>query len=133
MKMWLLPCNPKYYDIEGVYNNLESVDWKQSLSKVSVGDVVYIYVSAPISEIKYECIIERINKPAATINDLKFHINSEKYVNFGRYMQLKFIKKYNKKELSFEELSKNGLKGKIQCQRVISGDLEDYITRTTKI
>ncbi len=31
--------------------------------KVSVGDIIYIYVSAPYSRIEYKCIVERINVP----------------------------------------------------------------------
>ena len=129
MSTWLLPCNPKYYDIEGVYRNLDSVDWKQSVTKVEVGDIAYIYVSAPVGGIAYKCVVEEINKSAATIDDLRFHINSANYANYGRYMQLKFIEKYNMEELLYPALSENGLKGRVQCQRSISSELEEYIRK----
>ena len=133
MSSWLLPCNPKYYDIEGVYTNLKSVDWKQSVTKVEIGDIAYIYVSAPVGGIAYKCVVEDINKPTATINDLRFHIDSTNYANYGKYMQLKFIEAYNMPELSFEVLSKNGLKGRVMCQRCMDEELEEYVEKITRV
>lgn len=132
MSSWLLPCNAKFYDIEGVYKNLESVDWKQSVTKVEVGDIAYIYVSAPVGGIAYKCVVEAINKPTATIDDLKFRIDSTNYGNYGRYMQLKFIASYDTPKLSFEVLSQNGLKGRVMCQRCMDEELENYVENTIK-
>ena len=36
---WVIPCNPAYYDVCGVFNKLDKVEWKQS-TNVNVGDIV---------------------------------------------------------------------------------------------
>lgn len=127
MSAWLLPCNPKYYDIEGVYNNLVLVDWKQSLRKVCVGDYAYIYVSCSVRAIKYKCVVEEINKSESTIDDKRFYINSESYANYGKYMTLRFICEYSDDKFTYKELIKNGLNGKVQRQISIPEKLERYI------
>lgn len=127
MSAWLLPCNPQYYDIEGVYKNLKTVDWKQSLLKVEVGDVAYIYISNPVQAIVYKCFVLDVNKPKATIDDSKYHINSDSYKNYGKYMELKFEGEYRLEELSFNELKNNGLKGRVQRQISMNEELEEYV------
>lgn len=132
MNYWLVPCNVKYYDIKGVYNNMPVVDWKQSVTKVEIGDVVYIYVSAPIGGIAYKCVVENINKPFSTLDDTKYQKNPEPYVNYGRYMELRFIESYDKEELLYGALSQNGLSGRVQCQRCMKEDLIKYVESMTK-
>lgn len=127
MKTWLLPCNPQYYDIDGAYKNLKIVDWKQSLVKVEIGDIAYIYVSSPIQAIVYKCIVLKINKSESTIDDSQFHIDSSSYKEFGRYMELKFVGEYHLQELSYNELKNNGLKGRVQRQISVNEELEKYI------
>ena len=131
MKSWLLPCNPKYYDIKGVYENLKTVDWKQSVSKAEVGDLAYIYVSAPIGAVAYKCEVVAVNKAVPTVDDRRFHINAKAYAEYGKYMELKFIGSYDREELGFAALGEHGLKGRVQCQRSIDGELKDYIEEMT--
>ena len=57
---WVIPCNPAYYDICGVFNKLDKVEWKQS-TNVNEGDIVYIYVTSPIKEIRYKCIARKVD------------------------------------------------------------------------
>lgn len=51
---WLIPANPKYYDVEKGFAENGSLVWHQK-GGVSVGDMVYIYMAAPISAILFEC------------------------------------------------------------------------------
>lgn len=50
---WLIPANPKYYDIIHAFDDNNVIDWKQS-SDIQVGDTVYMYVAAPVSAILYK-------------------------------------------------------------------------------
>ena len=43
---WLIPANPKYYDVEAAFAAQDIIRWKQS-SRVAVGDTIYLYVAAP--------------------------------------------------------------------------------------
>ena len=41
---WIFPANPKYYDIVGAFNNIDTITWKQP-NNVLVGDIVYLYIT----------------------------------------------------------------------------------------
>ena len=43
---WLVPVNPKYYDIEKAFTESDEILWKQSNS-VIVGDTIYLYLAVP--------------------------------------------------------------------------------------
>lgn len=52
MTNWVIPCSTAAYDVIGAFQTLKRLDWKQS-TNVEVDSLVYIYVSAPISAIKF--------------------------------------------------------------------------------
>lgn len=94
MKMdWIIPGNLKYFDIIGAFNKLQNINWKQS-SNVNAGDIVYIYVGKPISAIKFKCIALKVNLDKVSIDDSEFVIHGEAYENYGRYMELQLLEKY---------------------------------------
>ncbi len=126
MTSWILPCNIKNYDVVGAFNELDRIDWKQGIN-ATVGDIIYIYIGAPIKCIKYKCVVEAIDKDSITIDDSKYYINPVNYVNYKKHMQIKLVKKYNNKFLSFEVLKRNGLNGNIQGPLKITSEVQQYI------
>lgn len=61
-KDWLIPSNPKYYDIVHAFDHTDVIEWKQGRG-IRVGDTVYMYVAAPISAILYECQVLETDIP----------------------------------------------------------------------
>lgn len=53
-KNWIIPSNPKLYDIVKGFEESDVHDWTQS-SKMAVGDTVYMYVGVPYRAIMYKC------------------------------------------------------------------------------
>ncbi|MBF0775419.1 hypothetical protein BVE84_06910 [Streptococcus azizii] len=51
---WIIPANPKLYDIDTELQNEGQILWPQK-PKIKVGDVVCIYMTAPIQAICYLC------------------------------------------------------------------------------
>ena len=51
---WIIPCNIKHFDLIEHFKTHSTAVWKNSFT-IRAGDVVYIYLSAPYSEIKYRC------------------------------------------------------------------------------
>ncbi len=51
-KEWIVPANPKYYDIEHAFDDEDEIDWKQGAGIIK-GDTVFMYVGAPVSAILY--------------------------------------------------------------------------------
>lgn len=97
---WIIPVNPKYYDIINCFNDIDTVLWKQS-SKVFNGDIIYIYVTEPYSAILYKCIALEVNIPYKYEDENLIITNS---------MKIKLLERYDKNEYTFKVLNKHGIK-----------------------
>ena len=93
-KEWIIPANPKYYDIEHAFDNEKVIDWKQS-SSVKVGDTVYMYVAAPVSAILYKCKVTEVDIP---------YDYQDKNLAITTLMKIKLLKKYDRKKFTFDRL-----------------------------
>ncbi|MDG3131542.1 MmcQ/YjbR family DNA-binding protein [Streptococcus suis] len=51
---WVIPANPKVYDIDTEFAENKVVYWPQK-STIQTGDIVTIYVTAPVQAIRYVC------------------------------------------------------------------------------
>ena len=100
-KEWLIPANPKYCDIEGAINeNPKHIFyWKQS-SSVSVNDIVYLYVTAPVSAILYKCKALEV--------DIPWNYQDE-HVRMSRVMRLKMLENYTENPVTREILHAHGV------------------------
>lgn len=97
---WIIPANPKYYDIINCFNTTDELIWKQS-SNIHINDIIYLYVAAPYSKIMYKCKAVEVNIPYS-YKDSNIKINS--------IMRLKLIEDLKKENYSFEYLNKLGIK-----------------------
>ena len=97
---WIIPANPKYYDILNCFNNTNEIIWKQS-SNIHINDIIYLYVAAPYSKIMYKCRAIDVNIPYS-YKDNNIRINS--------IMKLRLIEDLEEKNYSFEFLNSLGIK-----------------------
>ncbi|MGQ7356239.1 MmcQ/YjbR family DNA-binding protein [Streptococcus suis] len=51
---WVIPANPRVYDIDSEFAENPIVYWPQK-STIQAGDIVAIYVTAPVQAIRYVC------------------------------------------------------------------------------
>lgn len=93
-KEWIIPANPKYYDIEHAFDNVDMIDWKQGTG-IKKEDTVYMYVAAPISAILYKCKVTQTDIPYRFSNDSI----SIKYI-----MKIKLLKRYKPNKFTFDVL-----------------------------
>ena len=93
-KEWIIPANPKFYDIENAFDNAEIIDWKQS-SSVKVGDTVFMYVAAPVSAILYKCKVVEADIP------YDYH---DKNLTITTLMKIKLLRRYNREQFTFDRL-----------------------------
>lgn len=100
-KSWLVPVNPKYYDIEKAF--AESDDgttlWKQS-SSVMVGDTVYLYLAAPYSCIMYKCEAVEVDIP---------YEYADSNVSMKKVMKIKRLHTYDNGAFGIAKLKKYGV------------------------
>lgn len=130
MKYWLVPCNIKKFNIDECLKDNLYVDWKQSRYKYTVGDFVFIYVSLPISGIRYLMKVVATNIPYEdSLDDEKYwgkeHENEESKQSL--FCRLQYIAKIESEELSLKSLMKNGLNKAPQGSQILSEELIDYI------
>ncbi len=115
---WVVPANPKYYDIEKAFKKNDEIDWKQS-SNVKVGDIVYLYVAAPVSSIKYECVVTQTNIP--------FDFKNED-LTITQLMKIKKKKTFRKGLIDIKKIKELGVKN-VQGPRKATQELIDYINK----
>lgn len=130
MAEWIIICNAGDYNIEGAFNKFDKIDWKQS-TNVEVGDVIYIYVGAPIYRIQYKCIATKVELTESEIDDSEFVINDAEYGGYDRYMELTLEAKYDNNRLGLNQLKLNGLKT-VRGPSQVTQELSSYLFSVTE-
>lgn len=97
---WLIPSNPKYFDVIGHFEKFDTVEWKQP-NNAKIGDTVYIYLGVPYKAIMYKCVVLEINIPCNY---------KDENITMNKVMKLKLITKYDKDKYTLDKLSKYGIK-----------------------
>ena len=113
---WIVPANPKYYDVINCFNDSDEILWKQS-SDIHVNDIVYLYVADPYSKIMYKCKATEVNIPY----EYKDNNLSMKYV-----MKIKLLEKLDNKDYNFKYLNKLGIKA-IRGPRKITKEISEKL------
>ncbi|MBR4543883.1 MAG: MmcQ/YjbR family DNA-binding protein [Lachnospiraceae bacterium] len=93
-KEWIIPANPKYYDIEHAFDNEDEINWKQG-SGIKAGDTVFMYVAAPVSAILYKCKV--------TETDIPYKYSDEN-LTIKALMKIKLLKRYKPDKFTFDVL-----------------------------
>ena len=93
-KEWIVPANPKYYDIKHAFDNTDEINWKQGVGIIK-GDTVFMYVGAPISAILYKCKVTEVDIPY-DYEDKNFKITA--------LMKIKLLKRYKPDKFTFDRL-----------------------------
>lgn len=99
---WIIPANPKYFDVISYIESLPVFSWKQP-KNINLDDLVYIYLGAPHSAILYKC----------KVIELDLYHEPERPV-----MNLQLLKKYDPKEYTFDLLKTYGLNSVRSARRI---------------
>jgi len=97
---WIVPANPKYYDIINCFNDKKIIEWKQS-NNIKVGDIIYMYVSNPYSAILYKFEAIEVNIP---------YEYKDKNISMNRTMKIKLLERYTENKYTFSKLNEYGIK-----------------------
>lgn len=122
---WIVPANPKFYDIDKAISEAMSGDktfiWKQA-KNASPGDTVYLYEAAPVSAIVCKCEVAEVNIPCKYSDD---------NLSVTHVMKLKIISRYDKEPISFSMLKEYGVTA-VRGPRSIPKELVKAIERLYK-
>ena len=95
-KEWIIPANPKYYDIVHAFDDTDQIDWKQGAG-IKAGDTVFMYVGAPVSAIMYKCRVIETDIP---------YDYQDKNLTIKALMKIKLQKRYEADQFSFDILKR---------------------------
>ncbi len=130
MRYWIFISSVKRFRMDDWLKESDCVDFVQR-NKVQVGDIVYLYTTAPIKRIEYKMIVERVNVPCEEmIDDSKYSLvlsEKEQVDNSKMYVRLRFLKKVDTLNLHLDNLRAYGLISSMQAPFKIDGELLDFI------
>ena len=114
---WIVPANPKYYDIINCFNDTDTITWKQS-SAINVSDIIYIYVAVPYSSILYKCEAIEVNIP---------YEYKDENLSITNVMKIKLLKKFAQDKITFSKLNQlgiNAIRGPRKITKEVSKSFE---------
>ncbi len=97
---WIIPANPKYYDVIGAFEHSDTLTWKQTKGMMK-GDSIYIYFAKPYSAILFKCVI--------TKTDIPYEYEDEN-VCMSKVIEIKLVKRYKEDEFTLDRLKELGVK-----------------------
>ena len=96
-KEWIIPANPRYYDVEHAFDTQKEIFWKQGKG-IRTGDTVYMYTAAPVSAILYRCRVTGTDFPCD-------HRGGE--LRIDALMKIRLQKRYDPGKFTFERLKRD--------------------------
>ena len=93
-KEWIIPANPKFYDVEGAFAKNDIITWKQGAGIIK-GDIIYMYVAAPVSAILYKCRVLETDIP---------YDYQDKNLTITALMKIELLKRYDRDKFTFSML-----------------------------
>ncbi len=114
---WIVPANPKYYDVITAFSQKNDVIWKQS-ARIQVGDIVYLYVGAPISAVKYKCVVKETDIP---------YTYTDSNVSMSKIMRMDVLETYPDDVCPFSRLKKLGIRA-VRGPRAVTPEFIEYLS-----
>ncbi|MFD9626654.1 HNH endonuclease [Peribacillus muralis] len=128
-RVWLVPANPKEYDLASAFSHYDIIDWKRSYNYEN-GDILFIYVSGNVQRVRYKVeVIEGLVRTNNIAYNATFWKDEEKLEQSKTWdwTRIRLIDEIDTTDLSLAKLREHGVKGNIQGSMKLTGQLRDYI------
>lgn len=113
---WIIPANPKYYDVGRGFAEHREILWKQR-NKIFVGDDVYLYMTAPIQAILYKCEVTETDIP---------YTFEDGNIKISRAMKIRLIETFAPSFLPVGRLKTHGVSS-VRSPRRMPASLRDEL------
>lgn len=113
-RVWMIPCNQKFFDLKGCFKKYGEVYWSQYY-KFHKGDTGYIYSSSPDSAIRYKIEVvdsELTYRPEMDFKE-EFFVDKNDiniWKEHNRFAHFRMIGETNSGRLSLAHLMSHGMK-----------------------
>lgn len=127
---WIISANSKLYNHASSFAHYGSIDWRQGNSKFALGDIIYIYCTAPIQRVRYKCKVMKLDMDFTQIRDDKeYWLDSSEYEKSlsGKFFNLQLLEEVDSEKLSLQLMLENGLNAAPQGPVKLIEQLENYI------
>lgn len=118
---WIVPANPAYYDVEGAFRSQKELTWKQGRG-IRPGDMVFIYLASPVSEIRYRCLVLE--------TELPFSYEDE-HVRMTHLMKIRLLQTYPAGTFTLPVLRDCGVR-MLHGPRPVTPGLRDLLGKAEK-
>jgi len=113
-RVWMIPCNQKFFDLKGCFKKYGEVYWSQYY-KFHKGDIGYIYSSSPDSAIRYKIEVMDSELKYSPEMDVKEEFFVDKndintWKEHNRFAHFRMIGETNSGRLSLAHLMSHGMK-----------------------
>ncbi len=115
---WIIPANPKYFDIIEALKKKNTITWKQH-TNIKVNDLVYLYLAEPYSSILYKLRVKDVNLP---------YEYKDENIKMQKIMKLELIEEYEEGKLPLKKLKAFGVKA-VRGPRSMPQELSKYIDK----
>ena len=121
-KEWIIPSNPKYYDIIHAFDDTDVIDWKQGAG-IRKGDTVFLYVGAPVSAVLYKCRVMETGIP---------YQYQDRNLTITALMKIRLQKRYAPDRFTFDVLKAEYGIYAVRGPRGIPGSLSDALNNSER-
>lgn len=124
--VWVIPCNPKIYDVVGAFSKFSEIEWTQT-TNTNVGDTVFIYVSGKYQSIMFKTsVISVDNYGKGSMSDFEFFADKSSVGKERKYMVLRLLESYESGRFPLNELKEFGLTS-VQGKTRATSELNEYL------
>ena len=129
IKNWIFIANPNPFRMHDFIRDYGFVEYRQK-NKVQLGDIVYLYMTAPYKRVEYKMVVERMDisshdafddRSYSLINQPTILLETEKVV------RLKLIDRVQTDELCYQKLREHGFNMSMQSNRLLNDVTAEYI------
>lgn len=122
-EIWIIPTNPKYFDVEKHLEKSSELVIKKT-KMINIGDIAYIYVASPVSQIKYKGIVANCDCDEEILSK---HSYARTIQNNGptKYFLVKIEKTFDDNTYKYSDLKEHGI-GQVQNVARASRQIKEY-------
>lgn len=130
MGKWIFRANTSRFRIHDFIRDYGFVEYLQT-RKVQIGDIVYLYITAPYKRVEYKMIVERTDIPLckayddsaySLLNPPTSFVDSNVFVRFR-----KITDRVKNDELCYKKLMEYGFNYTMQSDRPVNDETAAYI------
>jgi hypothetical protein len=126
---WIFIASLQHFRLHDFIRDYGFVEFKQK-DKVQIGDIVYLYITAPYKRVEYKMVVERINISSHdAFDDTPYSLIGKQTtpLETDKAVRLKYVDRVQTDDLCFSKLREHGFKATMQTNRHINKEVVEYI------